>query len=77
MRRHFRSLVDANDGRGNSFTFRFYDPRVLRRYLPTCTHEELSEFFGKVHSFFAEAESGQQITEYKLEKGELKQTELS
>lgn len=34
--------------------FRFYDPRVLRAYLPTCTKTELDIFFGKVENFIFE-----------------------
>ena len=36
--------------------FRYYDPRVLRTYLPTCNREEIESFFGEVKSFFAESE---------------------
>jgi hypothetical protein len=77
MRRHFRSLVKVYDERANSMTFRFYDPRVLRRFLPTCTPQELETFFGKVDTFFAEAEDGESLLSYRLENGALKQTELN
>ena len=77
MRRHFESLVRIYDERANSYVFRFYDPRVLRRYLPTCSEEELSAFFGKVESFFAETEDGKELTRYGLEKGALKETALN
>ncbi len=76
MRRHFRSLLDAYDENGNGLKFRYYDPRVLRKYLPTCTAEELEAFFGKVDTFFAEAEDRQNLLSFKLENGKLKQTEL-
>ena len=33
--------------------FRYYDPRVLRTYLPTCNRDEIETFFGKVISFFS------------------------
>jgi len=77
MRRHFRTLVEAFDERGNSFIFRFYDPRVLSKYLPTCTGEELETFFGKVHRYFGESQDGKQLTSYALEKGALKETALN
>jgi hypothetical protein len=77
MRRHFRSLVQACDERGKPLIFRFYDPRVLNRYLPTCTEEELETFFGKVYNFVAESEDGKSLTSYALEKGTLKQTVLN
>jgi hypothetical protein len=36
--------------------FRFYDPRVLRSFLPTCTEPECAEFFGPIGRFVMEAE---------------------
>jgi pSer/pThr/pTyr-binding forkhead associated (FHA) protein len=55
-RRHFRHflLVQTEDGR--ELYFRFYDPRVLRIFLPTCTPQEINEMFGPVHCFLMEAE---------------------
>jgi hypothetical protein len=47
--------------------FRFYDPRVLRAYLPTCTDRELTRVFGPVVSFFVEDEQGGAILEYRRE----------
>ena len=35
--------------------FRYYDPRVLRKYLPTCDDEEIDIFFGEVKIYFAES----------------------
>ena len=40
MRRHFRSLVHVYDADGNPLIFRYYDPRVLQVYLPTCDANE-------------------------------------
>lgn len=77
MRRHFRALVNVYDERANSMVFRFYDPRVLRRFLPTCTPEELKTLFGKVETFFAEDEAGQNLLGFQLANGSLKQTELN
>ena len=56
VRRHFRHflLVQVEDGR--ELYFRFYDPRVLRIFLPTCTAQETSRFFGPVRSYLVEGE---------------------
>jgi len=48
MRVHFRSLTMVKGPEGRLTYFRFYDPRVLRRYLPTCTPEEREQVFGPV-----------------------------
>src|SRR6266404_1277979 len=34
--------------------FRYYDPRVLRNFLPACNAAELATFFGPVQSFLLE-----------------------
>ena len=77
MRRHFRSMVNVYDEKANSMIFRFYDPRVIRQFLPICTPEELGIFFGKVESFFAETENGESLLQFELADQKLKQTELN
>ncbi|MDG1048820.1 MAG: DUF4123 domain-containing protein [Planctomycetota bacterium] len=54
--KHLRGLTVAKVPDGSRAYFRFYDPRVLRAYLPTCTDEERTIFFGDVvRSFWADA----------------------
>lgn len=36
--------------------FRYYDPRVLRSYLPSCSREEVDAFFGDVDHFYLESD---------------------
>lgn len=74
MRRHFRSLVNVYDEEARSLIFRFYDPRVLKRFLPTCDADQLKTFFGDVDTFFAE--DGETLSSFRLENGQLKQSEL-
>lgn len=45
--------------------FRYYDPRVLRVYLPTCNPDEVEVFFGEVESFFTEGEEASEIWEFR------------
>jgi hypothetical protein len=55
LRQHFRKfLLIQVDGDESSFYFRFYDPRVLRVFFPTCTREQAVEFFGPVRLFITE-----------------------
>lgn len=77
MRRHCRALVTAYTEQGNPMIFRFYDPRVLRKFLPTCTDDELKTFFGNIETFFAEDDKGQNLLSFRLENDQLKQTELN
>jgi hypothetical protein len=55
LRSHFRRLLKVKTEDGRLLNFRFYDPRVLRAYLPTCTGSELETVFGPVLKFFVEA----------------------
>ena len=42
---------------GKQVYFRFYDPTVLRQFLPACLSKEAREFFGPVRSFLMETEA--------------------
>ncbi|MCP3139571.1 DUF4123 domain-containing protein [Pyxidicoccus xibeiensis] len=55
LRRHFRKFLKVRDERGKTLVFRYYDPRVLRVWLPTCTASELHHFFGDVQRFHTES----------------------
>ena len=58
LQAHFRRLVMAQLPNGKMAYFRFYDPRVLRAYLPTCTPAEKEMMFGPVERFIVEPEDG-------------------
>lgn len=58
VRTHFRKFLTVEMPDGKQVYFRFYDPRVLRLFLPTCTLEQLREFFGPVGCYIA---SGEQL----------------
>ena len=54
-RRHFRKfLLVKTEGLDGHLYFRFYDPRVLREFLPTCTAAQREEFFGPIKRLFHE-----------------------
>lgn len=65
LARHLRSLFHATDEDLKKFYFRFYDPRVLRPYLPTCTPAETREFFGPVKRVFVESPTPGRINDYR------------
>ncbi|WP_342376815.1 DUF4123 domain-containing protein [Myxococcus stipitatus] len=59
VRRHLRKhLLVQVEGVKNPVYFRFYDPRVLRVFLPTCTPAQVEEFHGPIQTFYAEGEDG-------------------
>jgi hypothetical protein len=62
LRRHFRRLLQVKDEQGNRLFFRYYDPRVLRTYLPSCTIAELREVLGPIGRLSLEGARGQIIS---------------
>jgi hypothetical protein len=76
MRNHFRRLLVVYDTEGRPLHFRYYDPRVLRVYLPTCNAEELATFFGEVACFLLEDESEETMLRFTLESGSLRQEKI-
>ncbi len=56
LRNHFRHFLTVKLPDGKQVYFRYYDPRVLRLFLPTCLPDETNQFFGPVKQFLVEAE---------------------
>ncbi|CAN5783610.1 hypothetical protein BH24ACI3_BH24ACI3_02950 [soil metagenome] len=72
MRLHLRKLLTVRNEAGDPMIFRFYDPRVMNQFLPTCTTDELDTFFGNIDAFFAEDKNDHSLAAYRLEGGDLK-----
>lgn len=71
LRGHFRKFLRVLSPGNKRLVFRFYDPRVLRFYLPSCKPEELKAFFGPVMRLVIDTPETD-LMEFKLEGGELK-----
>jgi hypothetical protein len=56
--------------------FRYYDPRLLRVYLPTCRPAELETFFGPIDTFLTEGEDGGEMLEFRREGNRLVQSRV-
>ena len=67
LRRHFRTLMMVNGEGRERYYFRFYDPRVLRVFLPACTSEELERFVGPISAFYCESAGGQELLSFKFD----------
>jgi hypothetical protein len=48
---HFQRFLRVKLANGEQAFFRYYDPRVLKLYLPLCTATELNDLFGPVRAF--------------------------
>jgi hypothetical protein len=78
LRRHLRQLLMVRDTTDRRLVFRYYDPRVLRAYLPTCNGDELRTVFGPIESFWTEdRKEMEQLLEFRLDSGRLVKKALS
>lgn len=77
MRKHFSSLLTVYDEMGTPMTFRYYDPRVWRKLLPTCQPNEVKELFGKVDTILVESEDKESLIQYELKDEGLNETALN
>jgi Domain of unknown function (DUF4123) len=71
LRRHLRTFLKVRDTRGRSLLFRYYDPRVMRVYLPTCTPSELETVFGPIDRFLMEDSLPENLLDFSREDGQL------
>ena len=62
---HFKQFISVKDENDTEMYFRFYDPRVLRLYLPLLSKQEAEVFHGPVSAFMIETPDGSGIAEYK------------
>ncbi len=68
---HLRSVFVVKDETGQDYFFRFYDPRVLHAFLPTCTPAQMAEFFGPIRAFVCESLDAAQVVSYVVDRGTL------
>jgi hypothetical protein len=74
--RHLRNFTVVHDETGRPFLFRFYDPRVLRTYLPTCEPGELRKFFGPIERFQLEGGQPEELLCFQNAEGKLKDEKI-
>ncbi len=55
--------------------FRFYDPRVLRVFLPVCTHEEAAQLLGPLSCFLMENDKADTLLQFRVAETGLKTEE--
>lgn len=71
MRGHLQRFLFVHDATGQPLYFRYYDPRVLRVYLPSCNADEVKDIFGPVSAFVLEGENPGAMTIFRGETGTL------
>jgi hypothetical protein len=69
-RKHLRHFLIVDIEGGKQALFRFYDPRVMRVFIPACNAEQRAEFFGQVQHFFVESEAKTIVNRYSARANE-------
>ncbi len=64
LRQHLQQFLVAAMPNGEQVEFRFYDPRVLWRFLAACNSDEIRSFFGPIRSYFVEADSSARLAQF-------------
>ncbi len=77
LRMHLRTLLIVYDDTGKPRYFRWYDPRVLSAYLPTCNAAELATVFGPIEAYVLEAADPTQALRMRNTAGQLQIEQLS
>ena len=54
LRHHLRKFLKVHDPLGRSLLFRYYDPRVLRAFLPMAEPQQRQALFGPIDAWLAE-----------------------
>ena len=72
-RLHFRKLNLITGPDQNPLLFRYYDPRVLRVFLPVCDAAQLSKLFGPIQRFYVEGDTPGTTQSLALADGQLVQ----
>ncbi|HEY2380036.1 MAG TPA: DUF4123 domain-containing protein [Terriglobia bacterium] len=76
LRQHLRKFLMVRDESGKDLVFRYYDPRVFRTYLPTCSADELDSLFGPIQEFIVSGQEPAALLRFRVEQGHLIQESL-
>lgn len=75
VRTHFRKLLMVKHPEGRAVMFRYYDPRVLRRFLPMCTPEQIPELFAQIKLFVLEGKDATSVMRFWLDGAQIQNKE--
>ena len=73
IKRYFRTFLMVYGEVGNPLHFRYYYPRDLPAFLPTCDNEQFSILFGPVNRYWVEGEDRNAMIEHSFSAGQLMQ----
>jgi len=64
LRQHLRRYLMVRTPSREVVYFRFYDPRVLRTFIPSCRQPEAVEFFGPIQTYWVEGARPQTLIDF-------------
>jgi hypothetical protein len=67
QRIHFKKFLRVKTEDGRELAFRYYDPRVLNVYLPTCTTDEFQTVLGPLTALIAESPGGHSMRVFEFD----------
>jgi hypothetical protein len=76
VRRHFRRFLMVHTSEGKPLYFRYYDPRVLREFLPIADAEQIKTMFDLLKAYFAEGPEGAVLLRFEAQDGAVGMREL-
>jgi hypothetical protein len=76
LRRHFRTFLIVHDEGGQPLYFRYYDPRVLRGFLPVCNRKELGTMFAPGLCYVVEGDEPDTLLRFWMKSDALQQETL-
>lgn len=72
VQKHLRRFLMVQfEGDNRPVYFRYYDPAILRVFLPTCTETELQTLFGPIQAFWTEGEEPGRWLRFTHQNGQL------
>jgi len=69
VRKHFRTFLMVHGPDGKRLYFRYYDPRVLRTYLPTCDAAETKLIFGPLAAYLCDDDAPDTLLIFRSAEG--------
>jgi hypothetical protein len=76
LKTHFQKFLIIKSPASGEMYFRFYDPRVLKVFLPTYDTQKIIEFFGPVEKFIVEGDSKETAIGFSHQSGTLEQKKI-
>jgi hypothetical protein len=77
MRLHFRKFLMVSGPDNKPLYFRYYDPRVMRVYLPTCFDEEIEIVFGPILEYIMEDDAPNGLVKFALDADKIRTQKIT